>query len=128
MAVQKQRKIRFFTPWVRYIRVLLEMCIALLNCLSNFFFKFIHNRQRWEKNKWMSFALQGSFSHHFRHRGTLGAGYEAVMPGHFPLTSEHLFDIGCKFFCPEVIQKILFFTTAPLHISFKRIARKKAIL
>ena len=33
----------------------------------------------------------------FQTQGTLGAGHEAVMPVDFPLTSEHLFDMGCKF-------------------------------
>ena len=68
------------------------------------------------KNLSQSLALHRSCSHQFRHRGTLGAGKEAITPMHFPLTSDLLFDIGCKFPCPEVIWKIMNFVTDPMYI------------
>ena len=40
----------------------------------NILMKFVHNRPKSEKNQSTSFDLYGSYSHHFKLRGTLGAG------------------------------------------------------
>ena len=40
----------------------------------NILMKFVHNGPKSEKNQSTSFDLYGSYSHHFKLRGTLGAG------------------------------------------------------
>ena len=105
---------RLFTHWVHYCGVLLCLSVAPLNCLSIFGSKLFTNDQIRKKNNCHSLVLIEAFLPTLN-KGTLGAGHEAVMSVHFPLSSDHHIAIGCEFYCPEVIGKIMIFTTAPLY-------------